>query len=440
MTQTITAMQKYESYKDSGIDWIGDIPVDWNIKKIKFINNVYSGNSLNESNKKKFESTNIDHLPYISSKDIDINYATIKYENGLRIPKGLNQYKVAPASSSLICIEGGSAGRKVAYTEQSVCFVNKLACMFPKKDLFPKFGFYLLKSHPFQHQFQLSMSGLIGGVPISRLNNFSVSCPLLEGQKIIANFLDEKTAQIDEAIGIKKHQIDLLKERKQIITQNAVTKGLNPKVSMKDSGIDWIGDIPLHWQVLANRALFSERVQPGVEGLPLLSVSIHSAVSNEELAEEENIQGRVKIEDKSQYRLVEIGDVVFNMMRAWQGAIGAVSVRGMVSPAYIIATPRLCINSHFFELLYRSPMLIQQMARYSKGITDFRKRLYWDEFKQLPCLVPPQNEQAAIVDYIAKESKKIEEAVTIQYQQIDKLKEYKASLINSAVTGKIKVI
>src|SRR5690606_7548294 len=119
-------------------------------------------------------------------------------------------------------------------------------------------------------------------------------------------------------IAIKEQQIALLKERKQIIIQTAVTQGLDPNVPMKDSGVDWIGQIPAHWDVFANRALFSERVEPGKASLPLLSVSIHTGVSSEEMSEEENIRGRVKIEDKTKYILVKSGDVAFNMMRAWQ--------------------------------------------------------------------------------------------------------------------------
>ena len=140
--------------------------------------------------------------------------------------------------------------------------------------------------------------------------------------------------------------------------QNAVTRGLDPNVPMRDSGVEWIGEIPAHWQVVANRSLFKERVEPGRDGLPLLMVSIHSGVSDDEVSEEDNIRGRVKIEDKSKYNLVKPGDIVFNMMRAWQGAIGAVNVIGMVSPAYIIAEPIAPVNSHFYEYQYPMPYFL----------------------------------------------------------------------------------
>lgn len=275
-----------------------------------------------------------------------------------------------------------------------------------------------------------------------RFKDFSellLPVPPFREQGLIAFFLDAKSAQIDVAIQIKERQIDLLNERKQILIQQAVTRGLDPDAPKRDSGIEWIGEIPAHWHVMANRTLFRERVEPGREDLPLLSISIHSGVSEEEISEEENIRGRVKIEDKAKYIRVRPGDIAFNMMRAWQGAIGAVRVEGMVSPAYTIAVPRPSLDARYFEYQYRTPGFIQQMDRYSKGITDFRKRLYWDGFKQLITLVPPLEEQRAIIEFIERAMLKQNAAVALLEQQISKLKEYKATLINSAVTGKIKV-
>ena len=269
--------------------------------------------------------------------------------------------------------------------------------------------------------------------------NEKLALPSLHEQEAIVSFLNQKTSEIDQAIAIKEQQIALLNERKQIVIQKAVTQGLDPNVPMKDSGVEWIGQIPEYWEISANRTIFKERNEQGKEGLPLLSVSIHSGVSNEEISEEDNVRGRVKIEDKSKYILVKKGDIAFNMMRAWQGGIGAVSVDGMVSPAYIVAKPNDLINSEFFEYQYRCPEFIQQMDRYSKGITDFRKRLYWDGFKQLVTVVPPLEEQLKIVEQIKAIEQQTNFAIQIKNQQIEKLKEYKTILINDAVTGKIKV-
>jgi type I restriction enzyme S subunit len=275
-----------------------------------------------------------------------------------------------------------------------------------------------------------------------RFKDFSeltLPVPPFREQGLIALFLDNRSAEIDQAIQIKKRQIALLKERKQILIQRTVTRGLNPDAPMHDSGIQCIGETPKHWQVMANRALFRERVEPGKVDLPLLSVSIHSGVSEGEMSDEDNIRGRIKIEDKSKYIRVRPGDIAYNMMRAWQGAIGTVRVEGMVSPAYTIAIPCSRLDARYFEYQYRTPGFIQQMDRYSKGITDFRKRLYWDGFKQLITLVPPIEEQRAIVAFIEEAVLRQDAVVKLLEQQITKLKEYKSTLINSAVTGKIKV-
>jgi type I restriction enzyme S subunit len=310
----------------------------------------------------------------------------------------------------------------------------------PVEGIHHRFLAYVIDSISFRSQIRHRVKGVkVFSITQSVLKDTLVWFPTIEEQTAIANFLDQKTTKIDRAIAINEKLITLLKERKQNLIQNAITRGLNPNAPMRDSGVDWIGEIPIHWSVLPNFSLFTERVAPGRDGLPLLSVSIHTGVSTEEIDEEENIRGRVKIKDKTKYNLVQPHDIVFNMMRAWQGGIGAVSVEGMVSPAYIIATPNNKINTQYFEYQYRSPIFVQQMDRFSKGITDFRKRLYWDEFKRLNTITPPITEQAAIVTHINTESTKTNKAISLLQQQILKLKEYKATLINSAVTGKIKV-
>ena len=171
----------------------------------------------------------------------------------------------------------------------------------------------------------------------------------------------------------------------------------------------------------------------------MLSVSIHSGVSKEELSEEENIRSIVKIENRSSYKEVLPGDIAYNMMRAWQGGIGAVHTHGMVSPAYVVARPVDYLAGDYFELLYRTPNFIRQMDAASKGIADFRKRLYWDDFRDLMTTLPPLAEQKEIIQYSEQISEKVSYAISIKQDQIATLKEYKNTLINAAVTGKIKV-
>jgi len=421
----VTALPKYESYKDSEVQWIGEVPEHWEVQKLKHL--FYE---------KK-------HTQNMELSCGSISFGKVVYKNDEKVPLATKaSYQEVLKEEFLINplnLNYDLISLRIALSKINVVVSAGYIVLKDKVSLNREYFKYLL------HRYDVAFMKLLGSgvrqtINFNHISNSLLAFPPFPEQTAIANFLDEKTKKIDEAIAIKEKQIELLKERKQIIIQKAITQGLNPNVPMKDSGIDWIGEIPEHWECLANRVLLKERKEPGRDDLPLLSVSIHSGVSSEEVSEEDNIRGRIKIEDKSKYQLVKPNDIAFNMMRAWQGGIGAVKVTGMVSPAYIIAKPLKDMNSSFFELQYRCPEFIQQMDRYSKGITDFRKRLYWDGFKQLITILPPKEEQDSIVSYVDKENAITEKLISSQVQQIEKLKEYKSTLINSAVTGKIKVV
>jgi type I restriction enzyme S subunit len=435
MFEQLAAMPKYEAYKDSGVEWLGEIPAHWDIRKITHSYKVIGSGTTPISSDQRYYGGEIHWL-----QTGDLTDGVIVGTNKKITTFALKSYsalKLYPCNSLVIAMYGATIG-KVGLLDIETT-TNQACCVLGRSIHYQmKFSFYKFMAFK-ENIISMSYGGGQPNISQELIRSLRLPCPSAPEQTAIAAFLDSKTAQIDQAVAIKEKQIDLLKERKQILIQNAVIRGLDSNVPVRDSGVEWIGEIPKHWKILANRALFKERIEPGEDGLPILSVSIHTAVSSEEISEEENIRRRIKIEDKSKYNLVQPGDIVFNMMRAWQGAIGAVKVKGMVSPAYIIATPCERIVSDYFEYQYRCPEFIQQMDRNSKGITDFRKRLYWAEFKQLAMVVPPTEEQIAIVNHIETESSKIDKAISLQQQQIDKLKEYKATLIDSAVTGKIRV-
>jgi len=435
--------EKYDAYKDSGVEWLGTIPSNWDIFSLKrSIDGCFNG--LWGSDPKE----NNDDIVVLRVADFDRNKLVIDNSKlTLRnIKKSEIGNRLLKKGDLLIEKSGGGdktlVGCVVLFNENYKALTsNFVAKMTPKSNVnsyFLNYFFAALYANNINYQSIKQTTGIQNLDTNSYLNE-KLALPSLHEQEAIVSFLNQKISEIDQAIAIKEQQIALLNERKQIVIQKAVTQGLDPNVPMKNSGVEWIGQIPEYWEISANRTIFKERNEQGKEGLPLLSVSIHSGVSNEEISEEDNVRGRVKIEDKSKYILVKKGDIAFNMMRAWQGGIGAVSVDGMVSPAYIVAKPNDLINSEFFEYQYRCPEFIQQMDRYSKGITDFRKRLYWDGFKQLVTVVPPLEEQLKIVEQIKAIEQQTNFAIQIKNQQIEKLKEYKTILINDAVTGKIKV-
>ncbi len=170
-----------------------DVPNNWPASKLKYFAKIINGDSLSPALKDKFSSDADEYWPYIASKDINVDTSNIDYNNGIKIPRLYTKYKIAPHDSALICIEGGSAGRKIAYTEESVCYVNKLACIH-SEHISNRFIYYSLFAEAFQTHFKLSLSGLIGGVAISAINNFSIVNPPVEEQINIVKFLDEKNS------------------------------------------------------------------------------------------------------------------------------------------------------------------------------------------------------------------------------------------------------
>ena len=202
----------------------------------------------------------------------------------------------------------------------------------------------------------------------------------------------------------------------------------------KASGVEWLGDVPNHWNVRRIGTLFRQVDEPGEDDLQILSVSIHDGVSDKELDEKEMDRKVTRSDDRSKYKKVQPGDLVYNMMRAWQGGFGSVAVAGMVSPAYVVARPISEFKTTFVEQLLRTPQAVEQMRRHSQGVTDFRLRLYWEEFKALSVVLPTQDEQTQIASFLDRETSKIDGLVGEQRRLIELLKEKRQAVISHAVT------
>lgn len=193
-----------------------------------------------------------------------------------------------------------------------------------------------------------------------------------------------------------------------------------------------LGIVPADWKRHTFGDIYSERKEPGREDLPLLMVSIHSGVSDGEVDEAELPKKIKRIEDKSQYKKAVSGDLVFNMMRAWQGAIGTVRTTGMVSPAYIVAEPNDKVYPLFMDYYTRTPQMVNQLDRQSYGVTDFRKRLYWDSFAPIECVLPPIEEQRKIAAILTTQDKVIE----LKEKRLAEKQRQKKYLMQQLLTGK----
>lgn len=192
-----------------------------------------------------------------------------------------------------------------------------------------------------------------------------------------------------------------------------------------------LGLAPANWKRYTFGDIYTERKESGDENLPLLMVSIHSGVSDGEVDAAELPKQVKRIEDKSQYKKAVSGDLVFNMMRAWQGAIGTVRTTGMVSPAYIVAEPNDKVNPLFMDYYSRTPQMINQIDRQSYGVTDFRKRLYWDSFAPIGCILPPIEEQQKIAAILTTQDRVIE----LKEKRLAEKRRQKKYLMQQLLTG-----
>lgn len=295
-----------------------------------------------------------------------------------------------PKKGDLLLTIVGSIGRACVYTEdiphafqRSVCFI-RLA-----ENNSPRFFYYQTQAKFFQEQLvNRSKSAAQAGVYMGDVAACDVLVPSLPEQTAIAAFLDRETGKIDALVEEQKRLIELLKEKRQAVISHAVTKGLNLGAPMKDTDIEWLGDVPEHWEVIRIGNLFREVSEQGSDELPILSVSIHDGVSDKELDPDELDRKVTRSEDRSKYKSVQPGDLVYNMMRAWQGGFGTVRTDGMVSPAYVVARPSIDLETGFIENLLRTPNAVEEMRGRSRGVTDFRLRLYWDEFKNIRLALP----------------------------------------------------
>jgi type I restriction enzyme S subunit len=261
--------------------------------------------------------------------------------------------------------------------------------------------------------------------------------PPPEEQSAIVRYLDWANARLGKAIRAKRKIIALLNEQKQAIIHRAVTRGLDPNVPLKPSGIPWLGDIPAHWQIVRNMTLFGLRVEPGIADLPVLQVSLHSGITFEQMDQ----FGRPKrlIADATKYKLIRQSEMAYNTMRMWQGAVGVAPSDGLVSPAYVVLMPRADTCPEFYNYMFRTSAYKQQVNRFSTGIVSDRNRLYWDSFKQMPNVALARKEQDEIVAFIERETQSLNSAMTRTEHEIALLREYRTRLIADVVTGKLDV-
>lgn len=434
----------YDIYKDSGIAWIGNIPSEWKTCRIKDTSLLYTGNSIKDEEKDSFQDMN-EARPYIATKDIDATYMSANYNNGLYIKHTDCNFRIAPPSSTLMCIEGGSAGRKKAFIDQEVSFVNKLCCFAPFEGVYRKYIYYFLCSPNFEDIFNSKITGLIGGVNIPTLKNIECLLPSISEQKAIATYLDEKCGEIDSLISLQEEMISELQSYKQSVITEAVTKGLDPNVPMKDSGVEWIGMIPEGWNICKLKFLCSS-IKDGShfspttteEGFPYITAAdVHGKGLDYANAK--------KISEKDYNDLVQSGckaekdDILLVKDGATTGRVGMKIENNPCVLLSSVAMLRVNTKAYPTYLMYMvsSDLLQQQISIAMAG--SAMPRITLTKLNTFIALEVPLSEQQAIASYLDEKTSQIDSLIALKQEKITELKDYKKSIIYEYVTGKKKV-
>ena len=441
----LAAMPRYEAYKDSGVEWLGEIPEHWEVNRLKaFIKTLDSGVSVNASESEVAADGDIGVLKTSCVYQYSFNPLENKkvFENEI---KRVN----CPVKAGSIIISRMNAPELVGASgfvkkdHDNLFLPDRLwQTSYRNEHSFsPEWLSKVLVSTRFRGVIETLATGTSPSMKNITKGDFLgiyVATPSREEQIAIASFIRKKQYQIDQAVAIKEKQIELLKERRQILIQNTVTRGLDPQAPVRDSGVEWIGEIPAHWEVKRAKYLFNEVDERSVDGKEeLLSVSHMTGVTPRS---EKNVS-MFMAEDYTGSKTCQKDDLVFNIMWTWMGALGVTDRPGIVSSSYGIFRQQKAgsVNPKYLEYLLKTTKYIEHYNRVSTGLHSSRLRFYGHMFFDMELGFPDRKEQDQIIEHVEVEAFKIDKAITLQQQQIHKLKEYRATLINSAVTGKIKV-
>ena len=430
-------LARYDAYKDSGVEWLGKIPEHWEAIRMK---RLYK--DVSEKNKPEAELLSVTQNQGVVPRSW--------VENRMVMPSGaLHSFKFICEGDFAISLRSFEGGLEYCYHDGIIS--PAYTVLRNKRNLISGYYKYLFKSQAFISELQTSVVGIREGKNISypELSYSFLPVPATEEQIRIANFLDQKTAQIDQAIAQKERLIALLQERRQVMIHQAVTQGLNPDVPVKDSEVEWIGKIPAHWEV--KRLKFISSVQSGVTlgksyfgkklpSYPYIRVAnVQAGYFNLDSIAEINIPNR----EAAKY-FVRVGDILVteggDLDKLGRGTVWKGEIQNCLHQNHIFAirVNRSIVTSKYASLTLESDYGRKYFTTTANKTTNLASTNS-TKLGNFPVVVPPLAEQADISEYTDTISKKIADAVSLKEKEIDNLRLYKMSLINSAVTGKIKV-
>ncbi|GMG97966.1 restriction endonuclease subunit S [Tepidimicrobium xylanilyticum] len=414
--------KRYERYKDSGVEWIGEIPEEWEFRRISHICTLGRGRVISKieiaENEGEYpvyssQTENDGVLGYINTYDFEGDYVTWT-------------------------TDGANAGTVFRRTGRFNC-TNVCGTLKPKENNLDLSYLTYALSLETKRYVRLDINPKLMNNEMAKIR---VLFPPSDEQKAIANFLDQKTAEIDDLIADKEKLIELLQEKRQAIITEAVTKGLNPNVRMKDSGIEWIGEIPEHWILskikyvsLINNKTLSESTDDDYE---IDYIDISSVTS---IGEIDGIQ-RLNFKDAPSRarRILSKGDTIVSTVRTYLKAIAFIeNVQSnlICSTGFAVLTPLSKVVPKYLFYLMRSEKYVNEIVRRSVGVSY--PAINASDIGALECAIPNKDEQKYIVEYLDNCTTQIDQLVNDIQTQIQKLKEYRQSLISETVTGKIDV-
>jgi type I restriction enzyme S subunit len=422
---------RYPAYKDSGVAWLGDVPVDWAVKRIGYFFNE----RREKVSDKDFPALSVTKHGIVPQ--LDTAAKSDDGDNRKRVAKG--DFVINSRSD-----RKGSAG--ASDLDGSVSLICTV--MRPQETVHTPFIHHLLRSMPFQEEFYRNGKGIVADLwstNYSEMRNILLGMPSLPEQTRIAAFLDRETAKIDGLVAEQQRLIDLLKEKRQAVISHAVTKGLNPVAPMKPSGIEWLGDVPAHWEtgplkrywnVTDCKHVTAEFIE---DGIPLASirevqsrwVSLENAKCTTEYFYEQLVEGG---------RRPMPGDLIFSR-NATVGEVAQVPNDpprfAMGQDVVLLRKLRQEASSDFLQHVIRSPIITQQLAVMMIGSTF--KRINVEEIRSFQVPAPPTEEQAQIADFLQGETQRFDTLTAEAQRAIDLLQERRTALISAAVTGQIDV-
>ncbi len=416
--------------KDSGIEWIGEIPKDWEEHP------VYVYFEEGKTKNYRMQEQNLLSLSYgrIIRKDINTNVGLL--------PASFNTYNVVEAGDIIIRptdLQNDKRSLRTGLVKEQGIITSAYIDLRPKDNVNSKYYHYLLHSYDIIKVFYNMGNGVRQGLNFSEFAKLLLLEPTTVEQQQIADYLDTQCSEIDATAEDIQKEISLLEEYKKSVITEAVTKGLNPDAEMKESGIEWIGKIPINWQAVNPRWLFAQRKDKAKKGMEQYTASQkYGVISQKDYMN--RIGGSIVTvqKDFDILKMVCKGDFVIHM-RSFQGGLEYSEHTGSISSAYVMLIPQKNIGEcRYFKWLFKSASYINALQSTSNLIRDGQAMRY-SNFIQIIIPYPPLEEQQQIADYLDSKCSEIDSLIADKKRQLDILADYKKSLIYEYVTGKKEV-